>query len=266
MAFLEIIKLLGAGLFIGFFIGLTGIGAVLVLPVLIRFFGLAESTAVGAASLYAFLARVYAVFEHARLKTIAWKISGIFLAGAIPGVLSAAIYVAAAGKKNDPGFQRHLRLFIGGVILFTIVVLIFDFIWNLRHKAPATDAPRPVKTLSSAAMATGIVLALFVGAVMGATGIGGGVLVIPVLLLCFGLSAGRAVGSAILIGVVLSLLTALVFARSGQTDYVKALVMAAGSLLGIRLGSRLSAKLPEKTLKGILIGILFVATVLMLCN
>ena len=45
---------------------------------------------------------------------------------------------------------------------------------------------------------------------------------------------------------------------------VTAVVMSAGSLIGVPPGSKLSVKMPDKLLQGIVIGLIFIAAVLMI--
>lgn len=87
-----IVVRLVCGLAIGFAIGMTGIGGgVLVMPTLTILLSLPTSVAVGTASLYALLVKIYAVFEHYKLKTINFRVSGLVLAGAVPGNIVASV-------------------------------------------------------------------------------------------------------------------------------------------------------------------------------
>ena len=74
---------------IGFAIGMTGIGGgVLVMPTLTILLQLPASVAVGTASLYALLVKMYAVFEHHKIKTIDFRVRASFSPALSPATLS----------------------------------------------------------------------------------------------------------------------------------------------------------------------------------
>lgn len=269
---LEIVDIVGRlllGLGIGFCIGLTGVGGgVLVLPALTLVLRMNAVMAVGTASLYAFLTKVSATFHHAKLKTIDWTLSLLFLAGAIPVNFLVANWISGQGANE--AFTAALKKFIVGVVFFCVAVMIYNLVSQIRnHKAGSTKAQladhiakRPLFR-----RALGVLMGGVVGALIGATSIGGGVLIVPMLMILFGLEARRTVGSSIFIAVVLTLVTSMsYFSGENSMDAVTAIMMAAGSLVGVPFGSKLSVKMPEKTLQVIVIGIILVAAVMMLFN
>ncbi len=266
---LEIVYRLFLGLGIGFCIGLTGVGGgVLVLPALTLLLRMNAVMAVGTASLYAFLTKVSATFHHAKLKTIDWTLSLLFLAGAIPVNFLVARWISGPGANEE--FTHALKTFITGMVFFCVAIMIYNLISQIRnHKAGGSKvqladhiAKRPVLRRG-----LGVLMGAVVGALIGATSIGGGVLIVPMLMILFGLEARRTVGSSIFIAVVLTLVTSLsYFSGENSMDAVTAIVMAVGSLVGVPFGSKLSVKMPEKALQMIVIGIILVAAVMMLFN
>jgi len=266
---LEIAGRLGLGLAIGFCIGLTGVGGgVLVLPALTLLLRMNAVMAVGTASLYAFLTKVSATFHHAKLKTIDWTLSLLFLAGAIPVNFLVARWIAGQGANEE--FTAALKTFITGMVFFCVAMMIFNLVSQIRNhkkgnsKAQLSDhiEKKPVLRRALAVLMGGVV-----GALIGATSIGGGVLIVPILMILFGLEARQTVGSSIFIAVVLTLITSVsYFSGENSMDAVTAIVMAVGSLVGVPFGSKLSVKMPEKMLQIIVIGIILVAAVMMLFN
>lgn len=108
-----------------------------------------------------------------------------------------------------------------------------------------------------------VVSGLVIGLVIGMTGVGGGILVVPLLVMLFGLSARRTVGSSIMIAVVLMLVTSLLYMRGGNLDYITALCMWVGSFGGVYVGSRLAVKVPDRVLQGLAIVVICFATAMM---
>lgn len=267
---LDVVLRLFLGGVIGFCIGLSGIGGgVLVLPSLTLILGLPASAAVGTANLYAFLTKANASYHHVRLKTIDYSTTLLFLAGAIPAdiIVSAGINRYVAHVQDNPAawsaFQEGLRIFIVGTVLACVVLLVI----NLFRRKPAAGSSSCMERFTAKVPGgretLAVLLGVVVGGLIGSTSIGGGVLIVPMLILVFGLSPSRTVGTSIGIAVVLTLLSAIVYGTSGQLDVVTALIMAVGSLLGVPAGSKLSVKLPARLLQGIVIAIILVAAAMM---
>jgi len=263
------IKLL-AGLIIGASIGLTGIGGgVLVLPTLTLLFGFPPTVAVGTANLYSFLCKLSATYFHLKQKTIVFNTSGYFLAGAAPANLAVAIgltWYASLLQEDEVAWQalqKNLQQFIALVVIVSALLVL----WNLFSK-PGSRAPGPKADADHQKTKKKKLVAILMGAVIGAliasTSVGGGILIVPMLIIIFGLTAVETVGSSIFIAVVLTLLSSLVYAGSSQLDLSTAIIMAAGSLVGVPIGARYSKRLPDRLLQLIITGIVCLAGGLML--
>ena len=75
---------------------------------------------------------------------------------------------------------------------------------------------------------------LVTGTVMGSTSVSA-VMVVPLIMAIFRLSPRKTVGSAIIIALVLSLTTALMYSGGKQTDFATALSMGLSALVGANL-------------------------------
>lgn len=263
---------LGTGLVIGFLIALTGVGGgALAVPALTLVLGVPSSIAVGTASLYAFLTKCYAVFEHKRLGTLDKSATLTFLGGAIPANVAVAYLVnryVRAAQATDLAkleqFQETLGGLIGGTMLISVAFLAFNLMRSEPNVVEGPVDPNGLGPASPGRKVARVSSGVAVGALMGATSVGGGVLVLPALLILFGLSANKAVGTSIVIALVLSLFTAVIYMGGGQIEYVTAVLMSVGSLAGVFVGSRLSARMPERPLQAIVIGVIAVAAMTML--
>jgi uncharacterized protein len=88
-------------------------------------------------------------------------------------------------------------------------------------------------------------IGLFAGVLSGLFGIGGGIVIVPMLILMVGLTTTQAAGTslaALLLPV--GALGALEYWRGGFVDLRFAAVLAVGLLLGAYLGARLGISLP----------------------
>ncbi len=265
---LNIVLRILTGAMVGFCIGMTGIGGgAIVVPTLTLGFGLPPSISVGTANLYTFLTKIYATYRHARLKTINYRVSWIFLAGAVPGSIAASWYInhragSVVGEGLNVQFQGNLKLFIAAVILASGGILLLNLIITRKQMS---NNPNPIRTppQHTARTMLGIAMGPIVGATVGATALGTGIMAIPILLFCFGIYTSQGIGSSIFIGLVLTLISSLIYGKGGQIHIPTALLMSLGSLVGVYYGSKLMVKLPETKLKLVVIGIILIASILM---
>lgn len=226
------------GFAVGFLIAYSGVGGgAVVIPAMIVLFGEPAAAAVGTASIYAAATKTAAAAEHWRGGNVNGKLCAKFTAAAAPGVLLSAAAVAFFSRHEELGesFQTGLRYFIAAVIALSLAAAQFRPAAGGRTRAALMPA------------------AFAVGAVMGATGVGGGVLIIPALLLLSGETPKRIVGASIVIALALSALAALVYWGGGQINFPLAAWMTAGSLLAVKPAAHALRLSSQKTARRVLI-------------
>ncbi len=259
-----------SGAIIGFSIGLTGVGGgVLILPTLTILFGMDTSVAVGTASLYSFITRVTGTIHHFRLKTINLTVGIWFLVGAIPANVAASWFVATtvrrlgAGSEAVARFQANLNTFVAIVILLSCILLVVNLIRAMCKPPTARDDMSAMATrINGQPLLTklvGATLGLAGGALMGATSVGGGVLIIPMLIIFFGMTSIQTVGTSFLITLILTLITSVIFLIQGQVDYGTGIAMAISAMLTVPIGTKLSVNMPERLLKFVVVSVIVVA-------
>jgi uncharacterized membrane protein YfcA len=246
--FLAAIKPLFVGMFVGIVIGLTGIGGgVLVMPSLIYILGVSPVPAIGTGLLYAFFSKIIGLIEHHRLKNVNVKTALFFTIGSAPATILSSRFVnyfSCQGKYS--GLDSFLQYLMGSVLIATAILF-------LAQNAIAKN--RKKKRSQCEGSKQKIVCILFgclVGTLIGSTSIGGGVLVIPILMIFFGLTPAATVGTSILISIVPTILGSTVYLISRNINFPVLLPMLLGAWPGTVLGSRLTRKVPEPILKRIL--------------
>ncbi len=100
-----------------------------------------------------------------------------------------------------------------------------------------------------------IPLALLSGLMAGLMGIGGAVMIMPLLHAFFNLPLRQAIASTLVIVLMTSVFSVLGKAQQDIIPWTEALVMAAGSIAGAAFGGRISLHTPEKVLKFIFVSI-----------
>jgi uncharacterized protein len=206
----------------GTLIYLSGVGAgVIVVPVMVTLFGMPVATAVGTASLFSVACKLAAGFSHVQQKNVSRRLLKAFLPAAIVTCLWLAAMVSLAlptvwpaGKKPVEFALKLILLLMGSVAVASIYVpQIKQWLMTLR-----------MRTMGSVT-----------GALVGATGTGGGVLVVPALMAEGSESMQRVVGTSLIIGLVLSGVTALFYGAAGALDLRMAVFMVIGSVLALPL-------------------------------
>ncbi len=260
----EIFVRLALGLGIGFCIGLTGVGGgVLVLPALTVILRIDPIIAVGTTTLYAFLTKITATLQHIRLKTIDWGTSLRFLTGAIPANIITALWVSR--QAENEAFRASLKTFIVGMILFSVVLMMLNMLTRIRPAVVQKERSLADHINGSPIMRNTVAASMgfICGSLVGATSIGGGVLIVPILIIFFGLPTSRTVGSSIFIAFILTLSTSIIYATNHAQDRATAIIMALGSLSGVYYGSKLSVKLPETMLRAAVLAMVLIAALMM---
>jgi len=110
-----------------------------------------------------------------------------------------------------------------------------------------------------------LVLGLAAGILGGFVGVGGGVLIVPVLVLALGFEQHLAVGTSL--GALLppvGILGAYEYYRHGQLNVTYALLLGIGLLIGAYIGAIYAVKLPALTLRRIFAVFLLITSIRML--
>lgn len=261
----DLVLFLLSGVVLGFLIGLTGIGGgVLTVPFLLLVIKLEPIAAVGTAGLYGVLTKVWATIRHYRQGTLNVEVGIRFFLAAVPGVILGSLAVkwsrvslSASGVET---LQEIVSYMVLASISFALVALLFDY--------DRLDT----RFLSSRRGAAVKFPCLFlVGGVMGMTSIGGGILIIPALLL-FYRETSRYVGTSIFVAVLLMTVMSFLYAFIGRgqgaqdVDLTAAVVMSTGSLAGVHYGASLCKRMAPQRLQAVVVGVIMLAVAMMLVD
>lgn len=250
------------GLGIGFAVGMTGIGAgILVIPSLLHIVGLPSVSAVGTGLLYSMLTKSYGAYTHFRLRTIRKRTAFYIILGGAPAVLATSFFIAYLDKILGSGLDFALRIIIGAVMLITWILMLRNLIKNrkggpMNYYVPLKHFPRRRKLYGIAAGAG-------VGVLLGSTSIGGGALIALILITVFQLSPNNTVGTSVLIGIIMSAVGALAYILRGNIDVTVAVTMFIGSLPGVYLGARAAVKLPHRVLSAMIFTVVTISVIVM---
>ena len=121
--------------------------------------------------------------------------------------------------------------------------------------ATAHRSPRFVMSCIAVGLAAGLLSGLF--------GVGGGIVIVPALVLLAGYSQRLASGTSLAAIVPTATVGVISYAIHGSVDVVVALILAAGSVVGAQIGSWLLARLSQNAIRWGFVAFLIVVIVML---
>jgi len=245
LSFLEIVGFLSAFL-VGISLGLLGSGgSALTMPVLIYIFKINEKLATAYSLFIVGSSALLASYRYGLKKLINYKVATYFGLPSVLGVVLVRYYLIQEIPENIISFD-YLTITSRNLILglFSILMIIagYQMIKKKKHIKKRVNK----KFNSSLAVLEGI----GVGSLTGLVGAGGGFLIVPSLILLYGLKMKVAIGTSLFIISFKSLLG--FFIGDVQKNLIDWEFLGAFSfiaLLGIIIGLTLSQHIKTKLLK-----------------
>ena len=259
-----------AGIGVGFFSGMLGIGGGTIMVPLFRLaFGLSAIASTGTSMFAIIPTAIAGAITHIRNKTCIPEL-GIVLG--IGGALTSPLGVLAA--NHSPSWCVMLA---AGVVILYSATTMFRKALALGKKAPtssdaasetaesdsswaaALDDPSTKRKVIAVCAAIGIAA----GFVSGYVGVGGGFIMVPLLLSVAHLPMKRASGTSLIAVAILALPAAIGQLLLGNVNLVIGIALACGSIPGALVGARLVARVPERALRFVFAGFLGIAAILL---
>jgi uncharacterized membrane protein YfcA len=241
-----------SGFVVGLLVGLTGVGGgALMTPLLILFFGVRPTLAVGTDLAYATITKVVGSLQYIRMGHVNYPYVRWLLVGSIPGSLFAVFFVSPWFAHHQVDVESFTSHALGVMLVAVGVISVLEgrFFsgrlrdsWWIRNESVQNRYKEPILIVGGA----------LIGLAVGMTSVGSGAMLMAILLLVSELPL------IVLVGTDLVHAT-LLLGASGAAHFVKGnvevhLVMALliGSVPGIWLGSRLAPRVPATPLRYLL--------------
>lgn len=260
--------LTGAGLIAGFIGGLVGIGGgVIFSPVLFFYFThlgvpydvLAPLT-IGSSLFCTLVASMSSALGHRRKGAVDRRVA------LTVGILaSSAILLTTRLVTTQPWYDgTAFQIAFSAVLVAVVARMVLQ-----RERAPV--APRPKSASPSRLIGTG----MSAGAISAATGVGGGVILVPAFTGLLGMPIHRAAGTSSAAIVLISLAGVLSYATVGWSaatpvgavgyvDVGHSAILAVSAVISARLGAVVSHRLPTRAIRYSFAAIAFVVAVRLL--
>ncbi|SQI41361.1 Sulfite exporter TauE/SafE [Leminorella richardii] len=256
---LTLLTQLLTGAVLGLIISTTGVGGgILILPVLTWMFGMDALSAVATANLMSMLMKLSSSWMHFRLGNIPIKLSLIVLFIMLPSTLLASYGITLLSSVD--GWHDRVQWGINGLVVIAIALSLFIFCTRMFH--PDRVAAQNVNQKRS--LAAFIVPGTCAGITIGATGVGGGVVMLPLLMKYANMNIKHAIGTSVFVTMLLSGASAFAYGQGGYTDVRLALLLSAGSILSLPLARYLLRTVSEQAFQRLTFGFIVVSAVMML--
>ena len=246
---MTILIILALGLTVGVLVGLLGIGGgVVLVPAMVYLLGYDQHLAQGT-SLFILLPPIGlgALREY-------WKNGQVDLPAGIYCAIGFLLGGYVGGRIAVPMPSRDLRGVFGCFLILSAVLL-----WRktLASPKPASVATG-VRTNNLLRTLGILVVAAFCGVAAGMVGIGGGVLLVPLLGLLFGFSQHRAQGTSLVALIPpTGLLAFLAYAKAGYVSWQTGLLLIPGVFVGGILGGQLARRLNPLRMRQVFAALMF---------
>jgi len=241
-----------AGLVVGLFVGLSGVGgSALLAPMLILVLGVKPSLVIGTDLLYSVPTKIFAAWLHFRQGTIDWAVTRMLLVGGVPGALIGLwIFSVLRARMPVDEFEGILKHGIGIAILLASagsLLLIF------RKAPPARESTSGLPENPVAVAIIGTV----VGALVALTSVGSGSITLPLLIFTLpAVAMRRLIGSEIAFAAFLVPLAAVGQSSFGNVSWGMAGSLLIGSLPGVWVGAKLCGWLGDAWLRPAIVVVL----------
>lgn len=245
------------GLVVGLLVGMTGMGAgVLLLPLLIFGFRVPPIIAVGSDAVFNSITKLGSGYLHYRQGSVNRFLVTALLMGSVPGAIAGVALLAFLRAHYGNGVNDFLKVVTGLLLIVIPSLLLF------QGRLRAGDGELRV---SSSSFRPGVMgVGALAGFLVGMTSIGSGSVTTMLLLMMFPCAPVLVVGTDIVHAVVLTGFTSLLHLRLGTIDPLLVAYLLMGSIPGALLGTRLSSRIPAPWLKRILCGVLLLTGARML--
>lgn len=234
-----LLKLVLGSIF-GLCLGLTGVGGgVLLIPMLQLFCGMSPVLAVGTASMISAMVKINASFLHIKARNVSWKKIILLFVGAVPVTLLVTQVVVYFNAH--PFYSDVTQTTIAWLVTIVMVGSLISVFSKYRSNKSGTDLSSDAKPNAKKAIMSG----MFCGSVLGSTGVGGGVLLLPVLNSVLHVDIKKAIGSSVVLALFLSTIAAVGYASGGQSDIHTAILFFVGSFIGVPIAAQLMKRMSE---------------------
>ena len=231
---------IASGLFVGFVVGLTGMGGgALMTPILVMLFHIEPLAAVSSDIVAAMVMKPIGGAVHWRRGTVNRGLVTWLMLGSIPSAFLGVLLL----RRLDAGIavQAHIKLALGVALLVVVTGLVARPLLISRRGNPQPFELKRIPTL---------LVGIVGGLVVGLTSVGSGSLIIIALLMLYPrMSLSELVGTDLVQAVPLVASAAIGHLLFGNFKLGLTISILIGSLPGVFIGARFSSRAPDYVIR-----------------
>jgi len=242
-----------AGAFVGFVVGLTGMGGgALMTPILVLLFGIEPLTAVSSDIVASMIMKPIGGGVHWKRGTVHKGLVKWLVLGSVPSAFLGVLLLKHLG--SGAALQSNIKNFLGVALLIVSTGLVIKPLLAARKKPGESLLPLVVKPLPT------LIIGILGGVVVGLTSVGSGSLMIILLLMLYPrLKLSELVGTDLVQAVPLVTSAALGHFLFGDFKMSLTASILIGSIPGVFVGARFSSRAPDTVIRPSLIVVLVVS-------
>jgi len=244
------------GLGIGILVGMTGMGGgALMTPLLILFFGVSPTTAIGTDILYAAITKTVGAWRHFKLGTVNLGLVFWLAVGSVPSaIIGVQVVSMLQDRLGEDRLDSLVYAVLGGTLLMVGVITLGralilartinerdDFKIERRHKVAA------------------VIIGATTGFVIGVTSAGSGTVIAVLLIAVYRLTPKHVVGTDVFHAAIILWAAGIAHFGHGNVDLGLVGNILIGSIPGIIIGAALTEKVAQDKLR-IALGVVLIAS------
>jgi hypothetical protein len=253
------------GFLIGTIAALTGIGGgVFIVPLLTMAYAFAPANAAGTSLTTIIFTALAATLNYSRQKRIYYKTGAVLALTTAPGAVLGAYLTTVITASQ-------LGLIFGFFLIFIALRMVID-LQSLRKRSSIVDEKSRQRVVRSdtelfrsvEVMILGCFLSFFGGLASGLLGIGGGVLLVPIMTLTMGIPIHFATATSMFTMIFTSISGVSQHYLANHISFEYALLLTLGTVLGAQIGAYTSRRVSGKNLRRIFGVMLLVVSIQMI--
>ncbi|MEP7048826.1 MAG: sulfite exporter TauE/SafE family protein [Pseudomonadota bacterium] len=239
-----------AGLFVGFVVGLTGMGGgALMTPILVLLFKVQPLVAVSSDIVAAMVMKPVGGGVHWRRGTVNTQLVKWLMLGSVPSAFLGVLLLKLSG--TGPALQGRVKVALGLALFVVAAGLVIRPLLTRGRQSGDSLLPLQVKPLQT------VLIGVAGGLVVGLTSVGSGSLMMILLLVLYPkLSLKELVGTDLVQAIPLVASAAFGHVLFGDFKLALTASILVGSIPGVFMGAQLSSRAPDSVIRPALIAVL----------
>jgi uncharacterized membrane protein YfcA len=251
------------GFLIGIVAAMTGVGGgVFIVPILTLLYSFSPATAVGTSLAAIVLTSTAATANYSFQKRIRIKIGLLLSITTAPGALLGAYLTSITPS-------RVLGLVFGGFLLIVAFRMAIENPWRKREQKERKKFENGKPSNNSwssqnSRLIVGVALSFFGGFTSGLLGVGGGIILVPIMTFVIGMTIHSSIATSMFVIMITSIFGVGQHYSLGNINLQYAMLIGLGSVIGAQIGAFTSRKISGKNLRRIFGLLLLLASIQMI--